>query len=117
MDAMGDYFEYNDAVQAMKTAILRCQYEAARGSNEVQLGLYYSVGSFVSSNTRNGLWGSGALNAISAHLKKELPGLRGFSERNLKYMRTFFEEWSSFLNSAESTECSMASIRQLQLPN
>lgn len=37
--------------------------------------------------------GDGAIEAISKRLQVELPGLRGFSARSIKYMRTFFEEW------------------------
>ncbi|MBO4297759.1 MAG: hypothetical protein J5998_03080, partial [Clostridia bacterium] len=40
-----------------------------------------------------GFWGKGAIDAISERLDKELPGLRGFTSRNLRYMRTFYEEW------------------------
>ncbi len=29
----------------------------------------------------------------SLQQKRELPGLKGFSARNLRYMRTFYEEW------------------------
>ena len=30
-------------------------------------------------------------------LRKELPGLKGFSESNLKNMRMFYEEWAPVL--------------------
>ena len=39
---------------------------------------------------------------ISARLDKELPSLRGFSARNLRYMRMFYEEWSD-LDSVSGT--------------
>lgn len=45
-------------------------------------------------NSRKGFWGKGAIDAIRERLDKELPGLKGFSARNLRYMRTFYEEWS-----------------------
>lgn len=32
-------------------------------------------------------------NTISERLDRELPGLHGFSARNLRYMRSFYEEW------------------------
>ena len=64
--------------------------------NEKQLILYASVGKYISDNTRNGFWGLDAIRVISEQLQKELPGLRGFSERNLKNMRGFFEEWKNF---------------------
>jgi hypothetical protein len=55
--------------------------------------LYYGIGKYISLNSRKGFWGKGAIDAISERLDKELPGLRGFTSRNLRYMRTFYEEW------------------------
>lgn len=52
----------------------------------------------MSKNSRAGFWGRGAIEAISQHLQKELPGLRGFSATNIKNMRSFYEEWSPFVN-------------------
>ena len=40
-------------------------------------------------------WGTAAIKVISMRLQAELPGLRGFSERNLRNMRTFYEEWQA----------------------
>lgn len=74
---MGDYIDYNDDVQAIKQAILESQYKAASNSNAIQLGLYYSVGDFVSARVRSEAWGEGALKAVSVQLQRELPGLRG----------------------------------------
>ena len=66
--------------------------------------MYYGVGRYVSQNTRKGVWGTGAIKAISEQLHKELPGLRGFSERNIKNMRTFYEAWQELdINSAVAT--------------
>lgn len=90
---MGDLQNYDDAVREIKTAILQSQYDAARNVNEKQLQLYYGIGKYISLNSRNGFWGKGAIDAISERLDKELPGLRGFTSRNLRYMRTFYEEW------------------------
>lgn len=91
---MSEARKYDEAVQAIKTAILQSQYEAARFVNEKQLMLYYSIGKYISANSRKGFWGKGAIDVISERLQRELPGLRGFSTRNLRNMRTFYEEWS-----------------------
>ena len=85
--------QYNDAVKAIKTAILQGQYEAAKGVNRVQLALYFAIGKYLSQHTHKGVWGEGALAAISEQLRKELPGLRGFSETQMKDMRRFYEAW------------------------
>lgn len=92
---------YNHAAETIKTAILNGQYEAAKGVNRVQLLTNYAIGKYVSMNTRNGVWGTGALKAISERLRKLLPGLRGYGETQLKEMRLFYEGWS-FLDTKSS---------------
>jgi len=62
------------------------------------LSLYFAVGKFVSENSREGTWGTSAIDTISAQLRREMPGLRGFSASNIKNMRQFFEEWNPILN-------------------
>ena len=82
-----------NAVQVIKDAILQSQQRALGAVNQEQLALYYGIGRYVSANTRTKNWGKGFIEGISEQLRKELPGLRGFSARNLRNMRTFYEEW------------------------
>jgi len=84
---------YKPAAETIKTAILQGQYEAAKGVNRIQLAVYFGIGKFVSINTRKGVWGTGALEAISQILRKELPGLKGYSATQLREMRLFYEAW------------------------
>ena len=124
------------AVSIIKTAVLQSQARAAKAVNQEMLALYFGIGRFISANTRNKNWGSGVLAQISQRLKSELPGLRGFGERHLKNMRTFYEEWSmlernsaiAIAELAEETATAIAeknyntdsdsnTIRQLQLSN
>ena len=101
---MNEIQNYSEAVQIIKSAILQSQYDAAKTVNEKQLMLYYGIGKYISLNSRNGFWGKGAIDAISEQLDKELPGLKGFSARNLRYMRTFYEEWSMLDSASEKLE-------------
>ena len=87
----------SQAVETIKTAILQSQARAARNVSANQLALYFSVGGYISLNTRQQQWGSGAIETISERLQKELPGLQGFSERNIRNMRQFYEAWSNLL--------------------
>ena len=132
---MSDQQNYDEAVKVIKSAILKSQYDAAKTVNEKQLLLYYAIGKYISLNSRNGFWGKGAIDAISEKLDKELPGLRGFTSRNLRYMRTFYEEWEILgfseqvghisestsgnlkLTSFGSEKNSIAPIWNLQVPN
>ena len=85
--------QYNDPVKQIKTAILQSQAKALKGVNQEQLALYYGIGRFISQNSRAGFWGKDAIDTISRQLSTEVPGLRGFSPRNLRNMRMFYEEW------------------------
>ena len=90
--------ELRSAVKTIKIAILQSQARTARMISGSQLSLYYGVGLYVSANSREGTWGTGAIKSISEQLQRELPGLRGFSEESIKKMRTFAEFWSQYIN-------------------
>ena len=92
-----DLTTYREAVHKIKIAIMESRYKAANFSNKELLSLYYNVGRYISANTRSGMWGTGAIDAISTQLQGEIPGLHGFSPSNMKNMRIFFEEWASQL--------------------
>lgn len=107
--------DYNIAVQTIKDAILRSQYQAAKLVNREMLSLYYGIGRYISANSREGFWGTGAIRTISERLRKELPGLKGFSETNLKNMRLFYEEWEPIFNkSAISTIISSVATDEIE---
>ena len=88
-----DNDKLSNAVQVIKDAILQSQQRALKMVNQEQLALYYGVGRYISANTRTKNWGKGFIEGISEQLRKELPGLRGFSAPSLRKMRTFYEEW------------------------
>jgi hypothetical protein len=90
--------DYKESVIAIKETILRSQRRAIAAVNKEQLSLYYGIGRYVSLNSRDGFWGTGAIEQISNMLQKELPGLRGFSVANIKKMRNFYEEWHTVIN-------------------
>ena len=125
---------YDDAVKTIKLAILRSQYSAVRSVNENQLSLYYWIGRYISENSRFSSWGNKAIDTISHRLESEMPGLRGFSARNLRNMRRFYEEWSTLyspmtiasksehdnlavVTAKSDTDVPASDLRQLSLPN
>ena len=90
--------KYRNAVSTIKQAILQSQYRAAKLVTGEQLSLYFGIGGYVSANSREGTWGTGAIDRISEQLRRELPGLRGFSAISIKDMRTFYEFWCQYIN-------------------
>ena len=53
--------KYIQAVELIKKAILQSQYNAIRLANQEQLKLYFGISRYISENSRNGFWGTGAL--------------------------------------------------------
>lgn len=85
--------DLQQAVADIKSAILQGQYEACKRVNRIQLAVYFGIGKYISRHTRKGTWGTGVLEVISGQLRRELPGLRGYSATALKNMRKFYENW------------------------
>ena len=89
--------DIKQAVNVIKSAILQSQSRAVKLISGTQLSLYFGVGLYVSANSRKGTWGTAAIDEISEQLRRELPGLRGFSAQNIRNMRQFSEFWQPFL--------------------
>ena len=89
--------DVKQAVCVIKSAILQSQSRAVKMISGTQLSLYFGVGLYVSANSRKGTWGTAAIDEISEQLRRELPGLRGFSAQNIRNMRQFAEFWQPFL--------------------
>lgn len=93
-----DITPYGKDVKTIKRAILESQGRALRLASGQELSLYFGIGLYISTHSREKYWGTGAIEAISEQIRKEMPGLRGFSAENMKKMRTFSEFWSQFIN-------------------
>ena len=56
--------------------------------------LYWNIGNIILRNQEIEGWGSKVIFNLSKDLKSEFTNLKGFSERNLKYMRKFADEYN-----------------------
>lgn len=89
--------QYKQAVSVIKEAILHSQYRAAKMVTGEELSLNFGIGAYVSNRSRQEKWGTSIIESISEQLRRELPGLRGFSARSIRNMRTFYEYWKQYL--------------------
>lgn len=90
--------EYIKFISDIKANILQSRYKAAALANKEMLLLYYQTGNKLSKKIKNSNWGASIIRNISNDLQKELPGLRGFSYRNLQNMKQFYEEYYYLTN-------------------
>jgi predicted nuclease of restriction endonuclease-like (RecB) superfamily len=87
--------KYIAFVADLKRNIIQSRYIAARLANKEQLTLYYNTGKMLSEKIEAEEWGSKIVIQISEDLQKQLPGLKGFSYRNLMNMKRFFNDYQS----------------------
>lgn len=92
---------YNHFIIEVKNQIVHSRYLAARLVNREQLSLYFIIGKRLSEKVASEKWGTKVIEQIAVDLQKELPGLKGFSYRNIMNMTQFSKEYSgvSFLQS------------------
>ncbi len=67
--------------------------KAVLTANRQMIQLYWQIGSVILQKQKTEGWGAKVIDRLSYDLKQRFPGVNGFSPRNLKYMRTFAEQW------------------------
>jgi predicted nuclease of restriction endonuclease-like (RecB) superfamily len=87
--ADGKYVEW---LGELKQRYQRSQIKAAVQVNHSMLEFYWSLGRDIVALKAESQWGSGVLQQLSLDLKKMFPNEKGFSYRNIRYMR----QWYSF---------------------
>jgi len=85
--------DYNSFLSNLKNRIRRAQLKAAIAVNEEMITLYWEIGQEILDRQKQQGYGTKVVDQLAKDLKKEFPGLTGFSARNLKYMRTFAEAY------------------------
>lgn len=86
---------YLQFINDLKKSIIQSRYQAARLANREQLLLYYKTGKMLSGKVAKEKWGAKVLELISTDIQKQLPGIKGFSSRNLHNMRQLFATYEN----------------------
>jgi len=86
--------EYFSFIQDIKQRVQRSQIKAAVSINQELLQLYWDMAARIVEKQKQTSWGDGFLEQLSKDLQGEFPDMKGFSLRNLKYMRQWFLFWS-----------------------
>ncbi len=85
--------EYGDFLQSLKTRIQQAQIRAALAVNRELVLLYWQIGREILERQNAQGWGAKVIEQLSKDLRSEFPQMKGFSARNLKYMRKFAENY------------------------
>lgn len=81
---------YKDIINNIKQDINKTQLDIMINANINLVSLYYRIGKVLYDNSA---WGNKFLDELAFELKNAYPNQKGFSVRNLKYMKTFYSEY------------------------
>lgn len=87
------YKNYKELLIEIKNRIREAQLKAMMAANSQMLLLYWQMGQYIIQNQQAEGWGAKIIEKLSVDLKKEFPELKGFSTRNLLYMKQFSEDY------------------------
>ena len=88
--------DYSSFLRDILTRIQQTRYEMLVSVSKQTLLLYWDIGRVVSEKMQSASWGTKVVNQLSKDLKTEIPGVRGFSERNIWKMKMFYEFYAGF---------------------
>jgi len=81
---------FQEITNSIKNMVTSTQLEIMIGANTRLINLYYNIGKTISDNYE---WGNKFVDNLAMELKLSFPNLKGFSARNLNYMKAFYEEY------------------------
>ena len=81
---------FQEVADSIKSAITNTQLEIMNDANKKLVNLYYNIGKTLEENSN---WGNKFIDNVAMELKISFPNLKGFSVRNLKYMKSFYNEY------------------------
>ena len=76
---------------SIKNQIKSAQIKTSIAVNEEMLNLYWNIGKDISEKHFDSQYGSGFFDNLSKDLKNDFPDSQGFSSRNLRYMKKFYD--------------------------
>jgi predicted nuclease of restriction endonuclease-like (RecB) superfamily len=84
---------YPELLDSISAHISHGHHRAIRAANTELLFTYWSIGREILDRQQQEGWGAKVIDRLSADLKARFPDARGYSPRNLKYMRALAAAW------------------------
>jgi len=88
---------YGDWLADLKGRIHNAQQRATLAVNRELVLLYWQIGNDILTRQAQQGWGAKVIERLAHDLRAAFPEMKGFSPRNLKYMRAFAEAWPDAL--------------------
>ena len=85
--------DYGTLLQEIKERIGQERLRTVLAANAGMIRLYWDIGKAILARQEAQGWGAQVIDHLAADLRKAFPAMKGFSPRNLKYMRAFAAAW------------------------
>lgn len=86
--------DYADWLAELKQSIRQERLRVVLASNTAMVLLYWDIGQRVLAKQATQGWGARIIDRLASDLREAFPDMKGFSPRNIKYMRAFAAAWS-----------------------
>lgn len=96
VDSLSNPDDYQQFLGELKERIRNAQIRAVIAINRELVLLYWQIGRDILHRQQQQKWGAKVIDNLASDLQKAFPDMKGFSSRNLKYMRSFAETYQDF---------------------
>lgn len=85
--------DYAEVLGEIKQRIQTDRLRVVLAANAALVQLYWDIGRLILERQERAGWGAKIIDRLAADLSEAYPDMKGFSPRNLKYMRAFAAAW------------------------
>ena len=107
--------DFKKWVLDLKNDIRRSQIKAIVKVNAEMLRLYWRMGAEICEKQKTASWGDGWLKELSRELMSEFPDMKGFSYRNLKYIRQWYQFYNEQITIGQQLVAQLGDVNGQQL--
>ena len=112
---MASNSDFKSWVSQLKQDIRSAQIRAAIKVNTELLRLYWRMGADICEKQKSASWGDGWLKELSRELMDEFPDMKGFSYRNLKYIRQWYQFYNKLIAIGQQVVAQLDDVNVQQL--
>jgi predicted nuclease of restriction endonuclease-like (RecB) superfamily len=94
MTKITDQKTYVQLLNSVKDRIRKAQYDALKAVNKELIDLYADIGRMIVERQEKEGWGKSVVEKLASDLRKEFPGIQGFSSQNLWRMKQFYQAYA-----------------------
>ena len=109
---------YSSLLSDIKARIRQAQIKATLSANAEMITMYWDIGRMIHKRQKEEGWGAGVIPRLAKDIQNELSEIKGFSERNIKFMVQLYKEYDADVAIGKQPVSQLENVKQVvsQLP-